>query len=78
MASWAAAKAFWIMPTCGPLPWVMMISLPCSMRPSSAWAAWLTRSICSAGVSPRALPPRATTMRSGLPKGLDMVFPFLW
>ena len=33
MASWAAAKAFWIMPTCGPLPWVMMISLPCSMSP---------------------------------------------
>ena len=36
MASWAAAKAFWIMPTCGPLPWVMMISLPCSIRPRRA------------------------------------------
>ena len=65
------------MPTCGPLPWVMMISLPCSMRPSSAWAAWATFSICSSGVLPRALPPRATTMRSGLPRGLDITASFL-
>lgn len=28
--------------------------------------------VCSTGLLPRALPPRATTIRSGLPRGLDI------
>ncbi len=47
-----------------------LVTLLESHQVERAWAVLLTASICSTGLLPRALPPRATTIRSGLPRGL--------
>ena len=49
MASASAAVAMprLIMPTCGPLPWAMMTSLPCAIRSTMGFAVSVTRASCS-------------------------------
>ena len=55
--------AFWIMPTWGPLPWAMTTWLPAWMRSAMALEVCFTATICSGRLLPRALPPRAITIR---------------
>ena len=62
-ASAAVDRPRLIIPTWGPLPWAMTTSLPSAIRSTMALAVLLTRASCSAAVLPRALPPRAMTMR---------------
>ena len=66
----SSAMAFWIMPTWGPLPWAMTTWWPCSIRSTMALAVCLTAAICSGRLLPRALPPRAMTMRFPIPSYL--------
>ena len=58
-----ASMALLMMPTWGPLPWATMTWLPSSMRSTMARAVIFTAVACSGRVVPRALPPRAMTMR---------------
>ena len=51
-----------IIPTWGPFPWAMTTWLPSWMRSTMGLAVCRTSSSCSAGVLPRALPPRAMTI----------------
>ena len=62
-ASAAVERPRLIMPTWGPLPWAMTTSLPSAIRSTIALAVLLTRASCSVAVLPRALPPRAITIR---------------
>ena len=54
--------AFWIMPTCGPLPWAITTSSPSWIRSTMAFAVFFTAAICSGRFLPRAFPPRAITI----------------
>ena len=47
LASAAVAIPRLIMPTCGPLPWAMMTSLPCAIRSTMGFAVSVTRASCS-------------------------------
>ncbi len=55
--------AVWIMPTCGALPWVTDTCYPFWMKPAITLAVPATAAFCSGRLVPRALCPKAMTIR---------------
>ncbi|CRH56884.1 Uncharacterised protein [Chlamydia trachomatis] len=51
-----------IIPTCGPLPWPTITSCPALTSSAIFLAGILTSSFCSAGLFPKAFPPKAITI----------------
>lgn len=59
----ATSNASSMMPTCGPLPWVTTTLMPSFTMWARFFDVFSKSFSCSPGVSPKALPPRATTTR---------------